>query len=108
MLGAWSCEAISCSLQDASMHGRYEQWLVHNSRVYNDINENLKLLSVNRFADLTNEEFKATRNRFKRHECSTKTTSFKYENVTAKVPATVDWRKQGAVTPMKDQGQCGN
>ncbi|KAI5338142.1 hypothetical protein L3X38_017413 [Prunus dulcis] len=99
MLGAWSCEAISCSLQDASMHGRYEQWLVHNSRVYNDINENLKYL--------TNEEFKATRNRFKGHECSTKTTSFKDENVT-EVPATVDWRKQGAVTPMKDQGQCGN
>ena len=39
-------------------------------------------LSVNQFVDLTNEEFRASWNRFKGHECSTKTTSFKYENST--------------------------
>ncbi|CAN6570315.1 unnamed protein product [Malus baccata var. baccata] len=131
MLGAWSSQATSRSLKDTSMYGRYEQWLARYGRVYNDINEmetRFKIfkenvafiefsnkdankpykLSVNQFADLTNEEFKASRNGFKGHECSTKTTSFKYENVTAALPATMDWRKKGAVTPVKDQGQCGS
>lgn len=66
-------------------------------------------LGINKFADLTNEEFRASTNRFKGHMCSsaTKTTTFMYENVTA-VPPSIDWRLKGAVTPIKDQGFCGN
>ncbi|KAM1011686.1 hypothetical protein ACFX2C_046998 [Malus domestica] len=109
-LGAWSSEATSRTLQDASMYGRYEQWLIRYGCVYNDINEKETPFKIFKesFADLTNEEFKASRNGFNGHECSTKTTSFKYENVTASLPATMDWREKGAVTPIKDQGQCGS
>ena len=63
-------------------------------------------LGVNQLADLTNEEFKASRNRFKGHMCSPQAGPLRYENVSA-VPSTMDWRKEGAVTPVKDQGQCG-
>ncbi|BBH00981.1 Cysteine proteinases superfamily protein, partial [Prunus dulcis] len=51
-------------------------------------------LSLNEFADLTNEEFREI------------PTSFGYGNVTD-APPSVDWREKGAVTPIKDQGKCG-
>ncbi|KAJ0446754.1 putative chymopapain protein [Helianthus annuus] len=62
----------------------------------NAMNKGYKL-AVNEFAELTNEEFRTARNRFKAHECSPSTSAFRYENVTA-VPSSMDWRKKGAVT----------
>ncbi|KAH1038379.1 hypothetical protein J1N35_040122 [Gossypium stocksii] len=124
------CEATSrTALEDASLYERHQQWMVQFGRVYKDTNERQKRfqifkqnvaridsfnaannkpykLGVNQFADLTNQEFTASRNGFKGHMCSNTATTFKYENATA-LPATVNWRKKGAVTPVKDQGQCG-
>lgn len=64
-------------------------------------------LSVNEFADLTNEEFKAsqgTYRSFSKRE-SLQATSFRYMNFTA-VPSSIDWREKGAVSPVRE-GACG-
>lgn len=68
-------------------------------------------LRLNKFADMTNYEFrrhyggsKVKHYRMLRGERSP--TGFMYENTT-KLPASIDWRKKGAVTGIKDQGQCG-
>lgn len=121
-------QATSRSLHgEASIVEKHEKWMAAYGRVYKDDAEKKKRyqifrknaeyiesfnkagtktyrLSVNHFADLTNEEFR-TRNKYKSFS-SPKSASFRYENATD-VPSSLDWRKQGAVTPIKDQGECG-
>ncbi|KAG7988577.1 hypothetical protein I3843_03G194000 [Carya illinoinensis] len=128
-LGALASQVATCTLQDVAMCEMHEQWMARYGWLYENnqekekrfkiFKENVALieslndfgnkpykLGVNQFANLTSEEFKASRNRFKGHECATKTSSFKYQNVTT-LPSTMEWRKKETVTPTKDEGQCG-
>jgi len=62
-------------------------------------------LGITSFADLKNEEFKRTgflHTPLTRGACS----AFKSSNSNS--PDTMDWRDNNAVTPVKDQGQCGS
>ncbi|KAK3441206.1 hypothetical protein EUGRSUZ_B01511 [Eucalyptus grandis] len=108
------------------MWERHEQRMARHGRVYQDDAEKERrfsifknnvdfiesfnkdgnkpyTLAINAFVDLTIEEFKASRNGYKRssspRQVSTK--PFRYEHVTA-VPSSMDWRKKGAVMPIKD------
>jgi cathepsin L len=63
-------------------------------------------VKMNKFGDLTNEEFVAMMNGFNKTKSmfrSSGTPTF-LKPSNAQIPDSVDWRKQGYVTPIKDQG----
>jgi len=60
-------------------------------------------LAMNRFGDLTNEEFKRTMLTVK----SRKPGKISYPE-DAELPVTWDWTKRGGVTPVPNQEQCGS
>ncbi|KAL8556462.1 hypothetical protein ACS0TY_004056 [Phlomoides rotata] len=131
LLGLSASQIVARTVPDASMVERHETWIVENGRVYKDETEKARRfhifkdnveyiesfneararpfkLAINKFADLTNDEFQSSRNGYKMvsNPKTGKASSFRYGNVTA-LPASIDWRKKGAVTGVKDQGQCG-
>ena len=66
----------------------------------------LYTLGVTPFADLTEDEFALFNGIRTGGPLSTGCAKFQSSN--SNVPASYDWRSHGAVTPVKDQGQCGS
>jgi len=86
---------------------RYTIWKDNFQRIeeYNKKSTNV-FLAMNQFGDLTNTEFKAKVNGYRGRPLHTGSTFLAPSNVN--LPASVDWRTKGLVTPIKDQKQCGS
>ncbi|XP_020595208.1 oryzain alpha chain-like, partial [Phalaenopsis equestris] len=108
----------------------YENWMAKHGRIYNELDEkerrfeifkdNLRYidehnaglhsfrLGLNRFADLTNEEYRSTY-LGSRPSPSHRNPSDRYRLAAGEaLPDSVDWTTKGAVVPVKDQGACGS
>ncbi|KAL2926204.1 putative cysteine protease RD21B [Bienertia sinuspersici] len=127
---------VSSSRSDDEVMRIYESWLVQHRKNYNALGEkekrfeifkdNLKFidnhnsddsqtykLGLNKFADLTNDEFKSVYlGKKKSSMLSSTKTKVKSDRYLFKegdeLPKSVDWREKGAVPEVKDQGQCGS
>ncbi|XP_073310815.1 vignain-like [Primulina huaijiensis] len=120
--------------RDDSLWDLYERWRSHHtvSRSIDEKNKRFNVfkanthyvhnfnkkdkpykLKLNKFADMTNHEFRNlySGSKVKHHRMLQGSVrgngTFMYENVQS-VPPSVDWRKTGSVTGVKDQGQCGS
>jgi cathepsin L len=119
---------------EEAMKARHHKWMAEHGRTYNGEAEkahrfqvfkenaafvdrsnaagaNKYRLAVNKFADMTNDEFVAIYTGFKPvPTAAKKMPGFKYENLTLSDDdqQAVDWREKGAVTGVKNQGTCGN
>lgn len=63
--------------------------------------------SINRFSDMTQEEFKSYLTLHSKPTLKSEQT-IPYVKKGVEIAASVDWREQGYVTEVKDQGDCGS
>jgi len=123
--------ALAISAQSQDLYDLFNTWKAQNEKVYSSEAEDAErfavfvanydfineynaqntgtILGLTPFADMTNEEFAASR------YCIDGDMAILNHNSqpaapfdeNAEIPASVDWRQKGAITPIKNQGQCG-
>nr|CAD1823130.1 unnamed protein product [Ananas comosus var. bracteatus] len=136
---AHGVRGVGVDRSEEEMRHLYEDWLSRHGKAYNALGEkdrrfeifkdNVRFvdahnngddastfrLGLNRFADLTNEEFRALylgrkgERRMRSGPEGNGNVTGRYRYVEGEdLPASVDWRGNGAVTAVKDQGSCGS
>jgi C1A family cysteine protease len=111
-LSADEMEFLKFVSKYGKMYGTKEEFEMRSQQFINTLakiseenskNDNTFRVELNKFADWTPEEFKRILS-YKPMYRSARQTSFE----PSEIPTSVDWRKEGAVNAVQDQGQCGS
>jgi len=96
--------------QHDQVHARYQIFKTNVDFVDNFAKNEQKTYTVglNQFADLTNEEFQQYFMGTTVDATTMKRSATTSSNTITAPPAAWDWRQKGAVTAIKNQGQCGS
>jgi len=93
---------------------RYTVWQANLDKIvkHNQGNSSYRM-GMNAFGDQTWEEFRSTRMGYKQRlaPIARQRATEARRHISNVIPAaapSIDWRSKGAVTPVKDQGQCGS
>jgi len=129
--------AFSCTLAlDVTLNQHWNLWKNTHNKRYSDAEEHVRRaiwesnlnkvqqhnlqadlgvhsywLGMNKFADLTIDEFVKQMNGYNvtmRQSRAPNQRVFAFDPTLGDLPDTVDWRDKGYVTGIKDQGQCGS
>jgi len=65
-------------------------------------------MALNEFADMTWDEFRGTYKGYNHRDNQYLRSQNKHVHSGQKAANSIDWREKGAVTPIKNQGQCGS
>jgi len=126
------CAAVFAAPFSQELDSHWETYKVSYNKQYNEMQEvvrrtiwekNLKAihehnllrdegahdfsLGINEYSDMTHDEYKSTLLGYKQSNATRNSALFLAPS-NVNVPDTVDWRKEGYVTPVKNQGQCGS
>ena len=106
----WTKEHKKQYATKAEFDHRFDVYTQNLARIeaLNQKHANRTRFGINKFADLSKEEFAAVYLNSEKKSRKPHGLPVAYPKRGVQIPDSWDWATQGAVTPVKDQGQCGS